>query len=491
MDREQFWGLTGVAALTAAVVVSPAHAQKQKRNSSDKPNIIYILADDLGYGDLSCYVQQRFETPNLDRMARNGMLFTQNYAGNALSAPSRCCLMTGKHSGHTRIRANFSHDGSRVALLPEDVTIPELLKSAGYATGMFGKWGLGELETEGTPTRKGFDEFFGYINQKHAHFYYFPYLQHNEEQYDIPENQNGRRGVYTHDLIHARAKEYITRQAESGKPFFAYLAYTLPHSELDVPEDDLSKFRGKYPETPFPGSESKGYRPQPEPKAAFMGMITRLDRHVGEILDLVRELGIEKNTIVIFTSDNGPHEEGGADPVFFNSNGGLRGIKRDLFDGGIREPMIVQWKGVVKKGSRTDHMTAFWDVMPTFCELAGVEVPDACDGESFLGVLKGVDEPSADRVFYWELGELGPFRRALRMGDFKAVQYGLSKPVQIYDIVHDRAETRDLAAERPDLVARAQELFEEMHVESPAFPMKDSVKKKKKKPTVVFDRDDE
>ena len=488
MKKDGFLEITGIAALTAATVVSPVQAQK--KTSAQKPNIIYILADDLGYGDLSCYGQERFETPNLDKMARNGMLFTQNYAGCALSAPSRCCLMTGKHSGHTRIRANFSHDGSRVALLPEDVTIPELLKSAGYSTGMFGKWGLGELDTEGTPTRKGFDEFFGYINQKHAHFYYFPYLQHNEEQYDIPENRDGQRGIYTHDLIHARAKEFITQQAQSNEPFFAYLAYTLPHSELDVPEDDMSKFRGRYPENPYPGSDTKGYRPQPEPKAAFMGMLTRLDRHVGEILDLIRELGIEKNTIVIFTSDNGPHKEGGADPEFFNSNGGLRGIKRDLYDGGIREPMIVQWKGVVKRGSRTDRMTAFWDVMPTLCELAGVAVPSDCDGESFLGVLKGDKTFDNDRVFYWELGELGPFRRALRMGDFKAVQYGLNKPIQIYDIVNDQAESHDLAAERPDLVARAELLFEQMHVENDAFPMKDSVKKKKQR-TIVFDKDDE
>jgi len=467
MNRGKVIGLTGLM----IAVGSGALAEKKSEN---KPNIIYILADDLGYGDISCYGQKHYSTPNIDRMAAEGMMFTQHYAGSALSAPSRCALMTGMHTGHARIRANFSATDSRVGLKTSDITIPELLKTAGYHTGMFGKWGLGELGTEGTPTRKGFDEFFGYVNQKHAHFYYFPCLQHNEDQVLIPENVQ-HRSVYTHDLIHSKAKEYITEQANAGKPFFAYLAYTLPHSELDVPEDDLSKFRGKFPETPYHESLSKGYRAQSEPKAAFAAMVSRLDRHVGEILSMLKELGIEDNTIVVFTSDNGPHDAGGADPLFFNGNAGMRGIKRDLYEGGISEPMIVKWSGTIKAGAKSDHLSAFWDVMPTLCEIADIETPRHCDGTSFLPTLKGMKQ-SNDRTLYWELGEKSLFKQAVRMGNYKAVRYGLKNKVQIYDISKDRKEQNDIATSNPELVAKALELFSSMRHEDLNFPMKDNAK---------------
>ncbi len=482
-----------IATLPAALVTFPvfvrAAAPEIPDLNRERPNIIYILADDMGYGDLSCYGQRHFPTPNIDRLASEGMLFTSHYAGSALSAPSRCALMTGMHTGHGRIRANFSGDDQRVCLRAEDTTIPELLKKAGYSTAMFGKWGLGELETEGTPTRKGFDEFFGYINQKHAHFYYYPYLQHNEQQFDIPENSNGARGKYTFDLIHQKAKEYIESAAKGGRPFFACLTYTIPHSELDVPDDDLDKFAGRFDETPYPGSASKGYRPQPTPKAAFAAMITRLDRSVGEIMEMLRKLGIDRNTLVIFTSDNGPHGEGGADPLFFNSNGGLRGIKRDLYEGGIREPMIVRWPSVVEAGSRTDHVSAFWDVMPTLCEAAGAEIPAGIDGESFFPVLNGDPSPVAnDRVFYWELGEKSVFKQAVRMGNYKAVRYGLTRPIEIYDLAVDRAEENDIAAWRPDLLAKAMDYFSSLRVDDPNFPMQDFQKRGKGK---AFDPDDE
>lgn len=453
-------------------------AHTQSAIQENQPNIIYILADDLGYGDLSCYGQQHFETPNIDRLAAEGIRFTQHYAGSALSAPSRCSLMTGKHTGHSRIRGNFSASNKRINLTEDDVTIPELLKKAGYSTGMFGKWGLGELGTVGTPNKKGFDEFFGYVNQKHAHFYYYPTLQYNEKQYEVKGNQKDSRGQYNHDLIHSKAKEYITNQAKNGAPFFAYLAYTLPHSELDVPEDDLKKFLGKFDETPFLGSESKGYKPQPTPFAAFCAMITRLDRHVGEIMSLVKELEIDDNTLIIFTSDNGPHKEGGADPMFFNSNGSMRGIKRDLYDGGIREPMIVRWKNTISEGQTTDAVTAFWDVMPTLCDIAHIETPKDIDGISFLPVLKGKELPAREYL-YWELGEKTSFKQAVRMGDYKAVRYGLKNKIEIYDIVEDKSESTDLSNTRQDLVQKAMKIFAEAHMEDPNFPMKDYVKKNK------------
>lgn len=466
--------------------VAPASAQNKEK--CEKPNIIYILADDMGYGDLSCYGQTHFQTPNIDKMAQNGIKFNHFYAGSALCAPSRCSLMTGKHTGHARIRANFAATNNRIALLPEDTTIPELLKSVGYSTGMFGKWGLGELGSEGTPTRKGFDEFFGYINQKHAHFYYYPELQHNEEPYSIPENQNGNRGIYTHDLIHQKAKEYIRQKAKSGNPFFVYLAYTPPHAELDVPEDDLSKFRGKFQETPFPETPSKGYRAQPEPFAAFCGMITRLDRHVGEIIALIDELKLNKNTIIIFTSDNGPHEEGGANPEFFNSNGGLRGIKRDLYDGGIREPMIMKWDGTIKPMQVTNHIAAAYDIMPTICDLVKIPVPAGCDGISFLPLLQGKSQQNKHEYLYWELGENSAFKQAVRIGDFKGVRYGTKKSIEIYNIINDPKESIDLSGSQPDLVAKVTNCFNTAHSEDPNFPMKDIAKSNKKK--VAIDPDD-
>ena len=470
--------------LAASLVSMPA----LKSKNIQKPNIIYILADDLGYGDLSCYGQKHFNTPNIDRMAQNGIKFNHFYAGSALSAPSRCSLMTGKHTGHAQIRANFSVSNDRVVLRREDVTIPELLKKAGYNTGMFGKWGLGEMGTQGTPIKKGFDEFFGYINQKDAHFYYYPKLQKNEEDFIIPENQNGNRGVYTQDLIHQKAKEYIRNQAKSGKPFFAYLAYIPPHAELDVPEDDLSKYRGKFTETPFAEAPGKGYRAQPEPFAAFCGMITRLDRQVGEIIALVNELKLNKNTIIVFTSDNGPHEEGGANPEFFNSNGGLRGIKRDLYDGGIRAPMIVKWDGVIKPKQQTNHIAANYDIMPTICEAANIAIPTDCDGYSFLPLLKGKKQATKHKYLYWELGEKSPYKQAVRFGEYKGVRYGTQKPIQIFNIINDPKESTDLASSRPDLVETVSEYFKEAHIDNQNYPMIDSGKSRKK--GVASDPDD-
>lgn len=465
---KKWYGIPGMM----ATAVLPLMTGCQANAPAEKPNIIYILADDLGYGDLSCFGQTHFQTPNIDQMASEGMRFTQFYAGTAISAPSRCALMTGKYSGHGRIRDNFSVTNQRVPLLDEDITVAEKLKEQGYTTGMFGKWGLGELGTTGVPTKQGFDEFFGYINQRDAHSYYPLRLQHNEENIEFPGNANGQRQLYSHDTIHYMAKQFIKRQLESKQPFAAFLTYTIPHAELVVPEDTLNPFIGKFEETPFVAGFNSTYKSQTHPKAAFVAMVTRLDQHVGEILALLKEYGADENTIVIFTSDNGPHIEGGADPYFFNSNGGLRGIKADLYEGGIREPMIARWPNHIAAGTESDCVAAFWDVMPTFCELAGAEAPADCDGVSFLPALQGKKYKN-DRVMYWELRTRGAFKQAVRMGDIKAVRYGLTSPVEIYDLSKDASETTDLAAESPEYVEKATSYFATMRTDNPDFPMRD------------------
>lgn len=446
----------------------------EEKQAPQRPNIIYILADDLGYGDLGSYGQQRFETPNLDRMADEGMRFTQHYAGASMSAPSRCALMTGMHTGHGRIRDNFSAANERVPLRTEDVTVAKLLNDAGYNTAMFGKWGLGELNTTGVPTLQGFDEFFGYINQRDAHSYYPVQLQHNTDNVPLTANENDGRTIYSHDLIHEKAKEYIANKAKEDAPFMVFLTYTLPHAELIVPDDDLQRFIGKFdPETPYNGAPGERYLPQSHPRAAYAAMVTRLDRNVGEIFQLLKELGIDDDTVVMFSSDNGPHREGGNDPEFFNSAGGLRGIKRSFYEGGIREPMLVRWPGKVEAGSETNLISAFWDILPTFCDMAGTGSPENIDGISFLPTLMGEEQNSNGRVLYWELGERNRFKQAIRMGDFKAVKHGLNADIEIYDLINDRTETTDISASRPDLAEKAQGYFVSMRTDNPDFPMEE------------------
>src|SRR5262244_3630282 len=340
-----------------------------------RPNIIFIQADDLGYGDLSCYGQRKFKTPNIDRLAAEGLRFTQYYAGGTVCAPSRSALMTGQHTGHTRIRGN-----ARYPLLPEDVTVAEVLKAtpgARYKTALIGKWGLGEAGTTGVPNRQGFDYFFGYLNQRHAHNYYPTFLWRNEEQVKlrnvVPEEDKEGAGNstnrldYSHDLIAEESLKFIEQNGRS--PFFLYLAFTIPHANNEAGKKGM--------EVPDQGEfASKDWPEQERAKAA---MITRMDRDVGRLMALLKKLGIDDNTIVFFTSDNGPHREGGADPDFFDSNGPLRGIKRDLYEGGIRVPMIARWPGRIKSrggGAKSDQVWAHWDFLPTVAEIAGVKPPD-------------------------------------------------------------------------------------------------------------------
>jgi arylsulfatase A-like enzyme len=424
-----------------------------------KPNIISILADDLGYGDLGCYGQQKIRTPNLDRMAAEGMRFTDHYAGSAVCAPSRCVLMTGLHTGHARVRAN-----GRMPIEPEDVTVAEVLKRAGYATAAIGKWSLGDAGTTGAATRQGFDYFFGYLNQGAAHFYYPESLDRNEETVILEANRDGKRGTYSHDLLTQEALQFIRRRARG--PFFLYVPFTIPHAEVLVPEDSLSEYRDKWPEKPFPGGH---YAAQPTPRAARAAMITRMDRDIGCILDLVKELRIDERTVVMFTSDNGPCAAGGQDPAFFESAGPLRGSKFGLYEGGIRVPMIARWPGKIPVGSVTDFASGFWDILPTCAELAGVQPPAGIDGVSLVPTLMGKPREQAQReCLYWEYRGW----QVVRFGNWKAIRTTPQRPIELYDLKSDMGEENDLAAANPDLVAKAQWYLQTSRTDDPNWPLK-------------------
>ncbi len=460
---------------TSLLAASCANPEKEEK----LPNIIYILADDLGYGDLSCYGQRRFSTPNIDRLAQEGMLFTQHYSGSTVSAPSRSSLMTGMHTGRTPIRGNREWKPEGQWPLPEDaVTIAELLKTKGYATGAFGKWGLGFIDTEGDPNKQGFDEFFGYNCQRLAHNYYPYYLWHNNEKVMLPENEGTLTGIYAPDIIQKAALEFI--DAHSDQPFFLYYPNVIPHAELFAKEENMALFRGKFePEKEYKGVDDGPtyrlgpYGSQPESHAAFAAMIKHLDDHVGEILEKLAGLELEENTIIIFTSDNGPHLEGGADPDYFNSNGGFRGYKRDLYEGGIRVPMLVKWPGRIKPGAVTGHVSAFWDVMPTLAEITGAEIPDDIDGISFLPTLLGKKQKTHEYL-YWEFHEQGG-KMATRFGNWKAVKLDVNKSPQgeteLYDLSSDFSESDNIASTRPDLVEKAEEIFRKAHTRSEIFPL--------------------
>ena len=424
---------------------------------AEKPNILFILADDLGYGDLGCYGQERIKTPSLDRMAGEGILFTSAYSGSTVCAPSRCVLMTGLHSGHCRVRGN-----ARVPLQPEDVTVAEVLKSAGYATGIVGKWGLGEPDTLGIPTRQGFDEWFGYLNQGHAHNYYPDYLWRNEERVLIPGNQNGQKGTYSNDLIQEEALGFVRRHKDS--PFFLYLTYTLPHAN-----NELGAQTGNGMEVPSDEPYSK--EDWPAPQKGHAAMITRLDRYVGEVLQLLKDLGIDERTIVFFASDNGTHKEGGADPAFFRSSGPLRGYKRDLYEGGIRVPMIVRWPGRIQPGRTSDLAWAFWDFLPTAAELAGIEPPKGLDGISVLPELMGKAQEEHESL-YWEFHERG-FSQAVRMGRWKSVRKGSAQPMELYNLSEDLSEAKDVADRHPRVAARMKRIMDSSRTDSQDFPIRE------------------
>jgi len=442
-----------------ALVIFAAAAPAQRR-----PNIIFIQADDLGYGDLSCYGQLKFKTPNIDRLAAEGMRFTQYYAGSTVCAPSRSALMTGQHTGHTRIRGN-----ARYPLSPEDVTVAEVLKSAQYKTALIGKWGLGEAGTTGVPNLQGFDYFFGYLNQRHAHNYYPTFLWRNEEQVKLrnvvpDEDKEGagnstNRLDYSHDLIAEESLKFIEQNSRS--PFFLYLAFTIPHANNEAGKKGM--------EVPDQGEfASKDWPEQERAKAA---MITRMDRDVGRLMALIKKLGIDDNTIVFFTSDNGPHREGGADPDFFDSNGPLRGIKRDLYEGGIRVPMIARWPKRIKAGAKSDQVWAHWDFLPTVAEIAGVKPPANpanIDGVSMLNALLGLRQRGHE-FLYWEFHERG-FSQAVRMGDWKAVRNAPDSPLELYDLKNDLGEQNNVAVKHPEVVKKIEDYLKTARTESELWP---------------------
>ncbi len=440
-------------------------------SAAEKPNIVFILADDLGVFDLGCYGQQKIRTPSIDKLAADGMRFTQFYTGNAVCAPSRCCLMTGKHAGHAFVRNNRSVKPEGQWPIPADtVTVAKLLKASGYATGAGGKWGLGNMESTGNPLKQGFDMFFGYNCQGHAHNYYTSWLWKNDKKIQLEGNNDGDTGkTFSHDLIEAECLSFI--KANKDKPFFLYVPFTIPHLALQVPEDSLNEYKGKWPETPYKG---KAYRPHDHPRAAYAAMITRMDRSVGRIMDLIKELKLDDNTIVFFSSDNGAIDAyAGTDAKFFGSLGPFRNMKGSLYEGGIRTPFIARWPGKIKAGTTSDYLGYFPDVLPTLCEIAGAGIPKEIDGVSIAPMLFARGEQKKHQFLYWEFPGYGG-QQAVRTGDWKTVRQALGKGkivTELYNLKDDIGEKNDLAAKHPDIVAKLEKIMTEEHVPSPDFPL--------------------
>jgi len=470
MNRRQFLSLTAGSAAAAVFSSSCGRVAASKPALSEaegpgdlgmaKPNIIFIIADDLGYADLGCYGQKNINTPNIDRLATEGTRFTQCYAGSAVCAPSRSVLMTGQHTGHTRVRGNFGKVGGvlvtgsggpqrRVPLQPEDVTVAEVLKQAGYATGITGKWGLGEPDSTGLPNRQGFDEWFGYLNQRAAHSYYPPYLWHNEQKVPLEGNRDGQKKQYSHDLFTDFALDFIRRRKNG--PFFLYLPYTIPHAKYEIPSTD------PYTDTPWP-KDAK----------VHAAMITRMDRDIGRIMELLKRLKIDERTIVFFCSDNGAARrwEG-----IFDSSGPLRERKSSMYEGGLRTPMVVRWPGKVPAAAL--NTTAVWyfaDVLPTIADLAGVKPPPGIDGISILPTLLGKKQNTTDRFLYWEF-PTGGFKQAVRWRNYKAVRLVPDKPLELYDLDIDLAEQNNIASRNPDVIAKIEEYLKTARTDSPNWPI--------------------
>jgi len=466
MNRREFLGAAGASALALMPSNLLGCAAAPRAGKRRKPNVIFLFADDLGYGDLGCYGQKEIKTPNLDRMAAEGMRFTQHYSGSTVCAPSRCVLMTGLHTGHCLIRGN-----ALVPLRPEDVTVAELLKGAGYATALCGKWGLGEEGSTGIPNKQGFDYFFGYLSQVHAHNYYPEFLWQNEGKYKLrnivnhPQHGNKKSlgGVstnkldYSHDLIAAEALKFIEENKDG--PFYLYLSMTIPHANneagnkgMEVPDYGIYKDKD-----------------WPEPQKGHAAMITRMDGDMGRVFALLKKLGIDDNTLVIFTSDNGPHREGGNNPDFNDSNGPLRGIKRDLYEGGIRVPTIARWPGKIKAGAESNHISAFWDFLPTACQATGVKPPDNIDGISYLPELLGKKQRKHEYL-YWEFFERNT-KQAIRMGKWKAIRAVKTDKIELFNLDEDLGETNDIAEKHPDIVAKMRDLFKTAHTPNPHWKL--------------------
>lgn len=438
------------------------------------PNIVLIMADDLGYGEVGPNGQTKIRTPSLDRMAREGMRLTRFYAGSPVCASSRCVLMTGKHSGHAIVRTNREIQPEGQFPLPDgEVTIAELLKKQGYTTAAIGKWGLGPPGSSGDPNQQGFDLFYGYNCQRHAHNHYPVYLYRNRERETLEGNTAGVTGKHhSHDRFEAEALGFIRENQE--RPFFLYLPFTIPHLALQVPDDSLAEYRGKWDDPAYEGG--KGYLPHPHPRAAYAAMVTRMDRSIGRILDLLQELKLAENTLVLFTSDNGPTYDrlGGSDSDFFESAAGLRGRKGSVYEGGLRVPLLAWWPGKITAGETNDLPCASYDLLPTLCEVAGATPPKETDGLSIVPTLTARGEQQRHPFLYWEFPAYGSQQAVLFDGRYKAVRQQMQRRgprTELYDLASDPAEERDIAASSPELVKRAEAIFEREHVPSSEFPL--------------------
>lgn len=456
---------TWMLGITVAVAVSGAVLSAASSSGQRKPNIIFIMADDLGYADIGAFGQKRIRTPNIDRMAAEGTRFTSYYAGAAVCAPTRSCVMTGLHTGHGRVRANHGFAGlDRVPLEVTDVTMAEVLRRGGYSTAGLGKWGLGEDNTLGVPNKQGFDFWYGYLNQDVAEDYYPEKIFRNEKLIELPGNAKGAKGSYSNDLFTEEGLRFIG--AHRRVPFFLYLAYTIPHAILAAPEDSMRDYEGAFPDDP---PLVNGKVRVERPRQTYAAMITRLDRYVGQVFAKLRELGLDEDTIVFFTSDNGATSKGGMGD-FFGSAGPLKGWKGNLTEGGLRAPMIVRWPGRVPAGRTSDEPWAGWDVLPTAAELAGVAAPAGLDGLSVVGALRGGAMPKRE-YFYWEMPAKNNFAQAVRIGDYKVVRTKADAPLEVYDLRTDIGEKRDLASEKPEVVARARELFRTARTPAKHWPV--------------------
>jgi arylsulfatase A-like enzyme len=454
MTRKQFLQLSALPALAA-------------QSAAARPNIVFILADDLGFGDLGCFGQTRIQTPNIDRLAAEGMRFTSTYAGSTVCAPSRCSLMTGYHTGHARTRGNKPID---LPLLPSNLIVPEILHRAGYRTALVGKWSLGQLGSTGYPTRKGFDEWLGFFSQTHAHNYYPEHLLDGEKAFLCKGNMGTQRKDYAPDLFTARALQFLEKQT-TANPFFLHVCTTVPHANNEMGRDTGN---GQQVPSDAPYTD----KPWPQVEKNFAAMITRMDSDVGKIMDALKRKGLDENTLVVFSSDNGPHREGGHNPNFFESSGPLRGIKRDLYEGGIRVPTIFRWPAAIAKGQASDFPWAFWDILPTFAELAGAPSPAGIDGVSIVPTLRGRTQQPHD-YFYWEFHEAG-FHQAVRSENWKGVRKSPKAPVELYDLSKDLSERNNLAAQNPEVVRKLEAIMATAHVDSPDWPILTPAEAKKR-----------
>ena len=453
------------------VLISFSLSSLNAQKTTTRPNIIFIFADDLGYGDIGCYGQQKIETPNIDRLAKEGIKFNQFYSGSTVCAPARSSFLTGLHTGHTQVRGNKPFGPEGQTPLPDSVvTFVNILQQNGYATAAFGKWGLGFINNSGDPNKKGFDKFYGYNCQSLAHDYFPPYIWDNHTKVDLSVNKTSD-SIYSASLIHGKAIEYIKQTG--NKPFFLYLPYTLPHGDVIGPHDELYNYYvKKFGEQPRTGADLKtrphNITPEPQLHAQFAAMVGRLDKFVGEIVSAVKEKGIEKNTLIIFTSDNGPHKENGGDPEFFNSNGIYKGIKRDLYEGGIRVPFIAYWPGKIKPAIN-NNAAALWDMYPSFSELAGVKYKNKIDGISLIPSFLNTGKQKQHEYLYWEFHENNG-RQALRWGKWKGIRLDVNNndkaAIELYDLEKDPAEENNIAAQNPAIVKKIEGFMNEAHVKN-------------------------